>query len=105
MKAGLLTLMIASLSSVALVPAGAAHAAKAKPINATYTCDKGQTLQVVFQGDRAVVTTKNSKAITLTQAMTADGFLYRDAKHSLRGRGDDATWTSGDYKPLHCTAR
>lgn len=104
MTAKLLPSMIAAVA-LAIGPASAAHASQPKPIKATYMCDKGHTLKVVFQGSRAFVTAKNGKPITLTQSMTADGFLYTDGKHSLRGRGDNATWTKVGYKPLNCTAK
>ena len=103
MKIALLTLAVAGFSLVALVPVGAADAAK-KPIKAKYHCNKGQTLRVVFQGNTATVTPKGGKAVTLKQAMAADGFLYSKGKYSLRGRGNKATWTAGYNKPLNCTS-
>lgn len=101
MKTASISLTIAIFSSVAFAPA----AARPAPINATYTCDKGQVLQVVFDGDKAIVTTKTGRPMTLKQATTADGFKYKDATHSLRGKGDNATWTKAGYKPVNCTSR
>lgn len=103
MKTVLLSMAVASFATAALVAAGTADA-KA-PIKATYTCDGGQTLKVVFEGDSALVTSKSGKPMALKQGMAADGFLYSDGKHSLRGRGNNATWTSGDYKPINCWAK
>jgi membrane-bound inhibitor of C-type lysozyme len=103
MKTTLLALAVAGFALGALVPAGAADAAK-KPIKAKYHCNKGQSLKVVFHGNTAVVTPKGGKTVTLTQARTADGFLYAKGKYSLRGRGDKATWTAGHNKPLKCTS-
>ena len=102
MKAALLPLAIAGLAFSTLVPADAADARK---IKAKYYCNKGQSLRVVFDGNRATVTPKGKETIVLRQAITADGFLYTKSKYSLRGRGDDATWTVGRQKPLHCHAR
>jgi membrane-bound inhibitor of C-type lysozyme len=99
------SLAVASLAISALVSAATADAAGAKPIKAKYLCSKGQSLKVVFQGSRAIVTPKGGKTITLRQAMAADGFRYSKGKYSLRGRGDDATWTTGRGKPLGCHAR
>jgi membrane-bound inhibitor of C-type lysozyme len=104
-KTVLLSLAVVSFSLSGLVPAGAADAAGAKPIKAKYFCSKGQSLKVVFQGGKAIVTPKGGKTIALRQGMAADGFLYSKGKYSLRGRGDDATWTTGRGKPLNCTAR
>ena len=103
MKTTLLSLAVAGFALSALVPAGAADAAK-KPIKAKYYCNKGQSLKVVFQGSTATVTPKGGKAVTLRQAMAADGFLYAKGKYSLRGRGSKATWTAGRNKPLKCTS-
>jgi membrane-bound inhibitor of C-type lysozyme len=102
MNAALLSLTIAALAPAALAPAAAA--AQDDPIEATYTCTGGQTLDVVFTDGKATVTPKGGQPLALTQAMTADGFEYRDAHHSLRGRGDDATWSVHGAEPLNCTA-
>jgi membrane-bound inhibitor of C-type lysozyme len=87
----------------ALAPAAAA--AQDNPIEATYTCTGGQTLDVVFTDGKATVTPQGGEAVALTQAVTADGFEYRDEHHSLRGRGDDATWTVHGTEQLNCTAQ
>lgn len=105
MRTVLLALAVASFSLCGLVAASAATAASAKPIKAKYYCNKGQSLKVVFQGSKAIVTPKGGKTVTLRQGMSADGFFYAKGKYSLRGRGDRATWTSGWGKPLSCTAR
>lgn len=102
MKTTLLTLTVASFAFAATA---AANPGRAAPINATYSCTNGNSLRVAFDGDKAIVTTKNDRPITLTQSMSGDGFLYSDGKHSLRGRGDDATWTKTGYKPLQCSTR
>jgi len=82
-----------------------AEAAK-KPIKAKYYCNRGQSLKVVFQGSKATVTPKwGGRTVTLPQGMSADGFYYVKGKYSLRGRGDDATWTMGQSKPFTCHAQ
>lgn len=83
----------------------AADASAAKPIKAKYVCNKGQSLKVVFQGSKATVTPTGGRTVTLRQGLSGDGFLYAKGKTTLRGRGDDATWTSSHGKPLSCTAR
>lgn len=102
MKAALLSLIVASFLIGGLVHASAADA---RTIKAKYTCNKGQSLTVVFKGSKATVTPKGGKSVTLSQAMAADGFFYTKSKYSLRGRGDSATWTVGSHKPLKCYAR
>ena len=103
MKTAYLSLAVAGFAIAALVPAAAADASR-KPIKAKYHCNKGETLRVVFQGGTATVTPKGGKAVTLRQAMAADGFFYAKGKYSLRGRGNKATWTVGRAKPLKCSS-
>lgn len=102
MKTVLLSLAVASFGLGGLV---AADAAAAKSIKAKYYCNKGQSLKVVFQGNKAIVTPKGANTVTLKQGMAADGFYYVKGKYSLRGRGDEATWTTGWGKPFSCHAR
>ena len=97
-----LSLTIATLASAALAPAAAA--ALDETIEASYTCTGGQTLEVVFSDGKATVTPKGGEPVILPIAMTADGFQYSDAHHSLRGRGNEATWTVHGAEPLSCTA-
>jgi membrane-bound inhibitor of C-type lysozyme len=97
-------LLSLAVASFALGGLASAAEAKSKPIKATYYCNKGQKLKVVFQGNKATVTPKGGKTVTLPQGMAADGFFYVKGKYSLRGRGDNATWSAGFSKPLNCTA-
>jgi membrane-bound inhibitor of C-type lysozyme len=103
MKSMLLSLAVVSVALGGLAASSPAEAKKA--ITAKYYCNKGVTLKVVFQGNKAIVTPKGGKTVTLPQGMAADGFYYVKGKYSLRGRGNDATWSSGFSKPLSCTAR
>ncbi len=105
MKATLLPLILASFLTAGMVGASPAQSASSRTIKAKYKCSKGQSLTVLFKGSKATVTPKGGKSITLSQAKTADGFLYTKSKYKLRGRGDDATWTVGSHKPLKCYAR
>jgi membrane-bound inhibitor of C-type lysozyme len=102
MKTGLLALAVASFALSAIVPAGSAEA---KAIKAKYKCDRGQSLKVVFDGKYATVSPTNGKMVTLRQQMSGDGFLYTKGSYSLRGRGDNATWRTGQGKHLTCRAR
>jgi membrane-bound inhibitor of C-type lysozyme len=98
-----LSLTIAGLAAAALAPAAAA-AALDETIEASYSCAGGQTLEVAFSDGKATVTPKGGEPVILPIAMTADGFQYSDAHHSLRGRGNEATWTVHGADPLTCTA-
>ena len=104
MRKLILSLAAAGLFAGGMIPATAAEAAK-KSIKAKYFCTKGQSLKVVFQGSKATVTPKwGGDTVTLKQGMSADGFYYQKGKYSLRGRGDDATWSAGS-KSYTCHAQ
>ena len=105
MKPALLIFAIAAFASGALVAAGPAHSAGARPIKAKFNCDKGPSLTVVFKGRKATVTPKGNETVTLTQGLAADGFLYTKGKYKLRGRGDWVRWTTGRGRPLSCYAQ
>jgi len=67
-----------------------------------FACDNGSALDVVFAGDQATVTPAGGEPVVLPQAMAADGFLYATPQHSLRGKGDEVTWTVGKMVPTSC---
>ena len=95
-----------SLAVIGVLTGGmVSTSASARDIKAKYTCNKGQKLTVVFKDQKATVTPKGGKPVTLEQAMAADGFFYTKSKYSLRGRGNNATWTVGSHKPLNCYTR
>lgn len=98
MTTALPTLMIAMISSAALAQAADA------PITAHYSCTGGSSLHVLFEDGKATVTPSGGEPVILPVAMTADGFQYSDAHHSLRGRGNEATWTVHGAEPLQCAA-
>ena len=101
MKRALLRLIVASVALSGVVGASA----DAKSIKAKYYCNKGKSLKVVFQNNKATVTTNSGKTIKLRQSLAADGFSYSNGRYNLRGRSNWATWTTGHGKPLNCTAR
>ena len=73
------------------------------PRTAQFTCNNGQSLTVVFEGDKATVTPEGGEAIVLPQAPSGSGFLYMTPQHSLRGKGDAVSWTVGRMVPMQCS--
>lgn len=71
--------------------------------NATFACDDGQRLQARFTPLNAVLESQGV-SVAMTQKPAADGFLYAGGGQSLRGRGDEATWTDGKGAVHHCRA-
>jgi membrane-bound inhibitor of C-type lysozyme len=59
-----------------------------------FSCTDGTTLRVQFRPDSATVQTR-ARTLILAQAPAASGIRYEDGFHSLRGKGEDLTWTTG----------
>lgn len=118
--ATVLYLAVAGVSWGAAVVPEDAGTPGGNAITANYTCEVGMagvapSLMVVFEGNSARVTPIGDKGIagvypgigttiTLSQSIAADGFLYTNGENSLRGRGNEVTWTTVGYS-LKCTAR
>jgi membrane-bound inhibitor of C-type lysozyme len=91
------------VSAAGLLAAGCETAPPPSPArNVHFACDNGSSLDVVFEGSRATVTPAGGEPLALPQAMAADGFLYATPQHSLRGKGDEVTWTVGKMVPTSC---
>lgn len=67
-----------------------------------YTCDDGSALRVQFEADAALVTLPDGNALRLPQQPAASGIWYATPQYTLRGKGDEATWTIGRRTPLAC---
>lgn len=76
------------------------------PSSAAYACDDGTRLDVTFdpQADTAAVSVDGAPPLLLPQAPAGSGFLYETPRHSLRGKGTEATWTVGRKVPVRCVA-
>lgn len=92
---------VAALACAALLASGAAIAST----KAKYVCKGGHTLTVTYNANKAKVSVPGAEPVTLTQALSGDGFLYTKKGYSLRGVGNKITWTPGRGKPLTCRAR
>ena len=95
------TFALAAAAAISILAAGAADAST----KAKFICKGGSTLGVTFKGNKARVSVPGAEPVTLTQGLSADGFLYTKGKYSLRGKGDKVTWKAGSAKPLSCRTR
>ncbi|GAA4745330.1 hypothetical protein GCM10023264_08410 [Sphingomonas daechungensis] len=93
------------LSVVCIASVGCETAPPPPPAARTvhFTCENGPPLTVVFEGDTATVTPDGGQAIVLPQAPSGSGFSYMTPQNSLRGKGNDVTWTVGRMVPIQCT--
>jgi membrane-bound inhibitor of C-type lysozyme len=71
-------------------------------LSATYHCDDGSALSVVY--DRTDGTAIVNDMIVLPQAVSGSGFRYETQSHSLRGKGDEVQWVADGASPLRCVA-
>ena len=88
------------------VMAGAASAAQAAdPPPVVYACSDGSTLRVTFVEGAAQVTPADGTLLRLPQQRVASGMWYATARHELRGKGDEATWTVARQAPVNCRVK
>lgn len=70
--------------------------------NVAYACEDGTVLRVRYVSEGARVTLPDGQEVLLPQQPTASGTWYATAQHTLRGKGDEATWTVGRRVPTNC---
>jgi len=77
-----------------------------------YNCNKNTHITVSFTQRTHNKNTKNiaiingygKQVITLPTKQVGSGFLYSNGMYSLRGKGEQATWTVGKMIPMQCSA-
>ncbi|MEW5683541.1 MAG: MliC family protein [Pseudomonadota bacterium] len=77
---------------------------KAEGRKVTYVCDRGPGLTVVYSEGLARIEAADGASITLQQRPSASGTWYESPTHSLRGKGDEVTYTIGRMVPMQCKA-
>lgn len=92
-----------SFAAIFLAVAGCASKPQAVP-TAEFTCTDGTRLRVTFVDEKAIVVLPEGLTVTLPQSISASGYWYQNDRYSLRGKGNDATWTRGSAE-TECKAR
>ena len=68
-----------------------------------YTCENGTKLGLWFEPDTAIVTESGrGETLILPQKRSGSGIWYGNDQFDFRGKGDEATWTSGSQPPTTC---
>ena len=99
---GLAAILVAGCATTA--PATAPPAPEEHRV--TYGCDRGPDLTVVYaEGQASIIGSDGTAAIVLPQKPAASGVWYETATHSIRGKGDEVTYTVGRMAPMTCKAR
>lgn len=68
-----------------------------------YSCNYGPSLTVTYARSVARVESVDG-TVTLRQRPSGSGFWYESATHSLRGQGDEITYTDRQMAPRQCRA-
>lgn len=95
----LLPILLAACAATSRHEAASVHG----PV--VYSCDDGLTLSVRFTREHAEVTLPSGEQLSLPQQPSGSGIAYGTAQSELRGKGDEATWTSGRRAPVGCRVR
>jgi heat shock protein HslJ len=82
----------------ATLPGGTPSAAR----TVDFVCDGGQRLSVTFEGSVARLVDQTGRRATLEQKPAASGIHYESAGESLRGKGQEITWSRTGVAPLVC---
>lgn len=96
-----------SASGVRPRPADAAPGGDAPDrVTTRYRCKDGTAFTAVFDNRADAVTLRfaGGDTVRLPGARPASGIWYRDARHELRGKGREATYTRGRAMPVDCLA-
>lgn len=102
--------MILTLATVLLAGCATdtppATAPQAETRQVTYACDRGPDLTVVYgESSASIIGSDGSAAVVLPQKPAASGTWYETPTHSIRGKGDEVTYTVGRMVPMTCKAR
>ncbi|WP_057882751.1 MliC family protein [Tsuneonella troitsensis] len=86
-----------------LLTAALAGCATIGPVRrVAYVCESGTALDVLYTGETARIMATVGKPIVLQQRETGSGFWYESPTHSLRGKGEEVTYTVGRMAPMTC---
>jgi heat shock protein HslJ len=67
-----------------------------------YLCGGGQRLSVTFEGKTAPLVDPSGRHAMLDQRPAASGIFFEAAGESLRGKGQELTWSRTGAPPLTC---
>jgi membrane-bound inhibitor of C-type lysozyme len=67
-----------------------------------YLCKDGTRLGVWFEPESAIITENDGETMILPQKRAGSGIWYGIDELDFRGKGEDATWTSGKRPPTQC---
>lgn len=69
-----------------------------------YRCTDRSEVRVTYLDERALVLMGDGYSVDLPQRPAASGFQYVDARHELRGKGQEISFSRAGRPTLYCTA-
>ena len=68
----------------------------------TYTCERGQTVTVVYAGETARIEQPGEQPIVLQRRPSGSGLWYESPTRTIRSRGGEIVYTIGRMAPMIC---
>ena len=116
-----LMMALLGFSALALTACSSSQVTKKQQV---YRCERGSVLNITIiervyptslkgrhskirnltQATAAIVNVNGEQVATLPAEEVASGFKYSDGHYSLRGKGNEATWTVGKMVDEQCIA-
>lgn len=95
---------LATLGAAGLLCGCSGWSGPAAPPQVAYDCDDGSSLVVQFSAAAAQVKTQIGDTYALVQQPSASGILYTGDGNTLRGKGDQAVWSTPGGAQKTCRA-
>ncbi len=72
--------------------------------NVVFTCEGGEKLTARFSDGAATIVDAQGRSFDLKQGLSGSGILYEGRGQSLRGKGEEMTWTAAGGEAKACSA-
>ena len=92
----LLAVLLTACAAISRHEAASIH----EPV--VYSCEDGLTLRVRFTHEAAHVTLPSGQEMLLPQQPSGSGIRYGSADTQLQGKGEDATFSVKQHRPVAC---
>lgn len=92
-------LVLPALLTAGCITAPDGDAPSSEPIN--FICDRNESVSITFTRETAVLTTDDLKVRMVAQP-AASGLAYSGEGQSIRGKGQELTWTKADGTSRSC---
>jgi membrane-bound inhibitor of C-type lysozyme len=100
------TRLAAAIATVVTVSACATPSTRpaSEERRVSFDCGDHPGITVIFADNEARILSADGPPIVLPQRPSGSGIWYETPTHSLRGQGDEITYTIGRMVPIQCRA-